>query len=1067
MHRRPQQKAGEICGLTLVLVFAVCACLLVAGVAPALEVERYFGDGVAVATRYEGEARVLDGLADGGGARAVAAGDFDEDGVPDLAVAVETSRGSVLVFYPGNVDAVYPNTLAAKRRRTAGVATDSPFLSSARVRATPANPDYLSAGDFDADGHLDLMAASIGDDTLYLHWGDGHGDFAQATLIRLPGEVTALTSGEVNRRDGLADVVTAVRTSTGPRLLVFEDPAGAFAAPPENVNLGAEAIDLALGQLDGVSGIDLAIAARSELSILHGRDRQRSAAMTTPAVMSRPRLPFPIVAVAIGDFASEGPPLNELAVLSGEGAVRLVAHAGRWNGLMKQSNGAIAVGDWMPAGSPEWWLSREIGRLEAVPLAGRRVGLLRVRSAGGSPDGLAVIGTDGDRLQVMVAARGAKERILLSRSSLAAPAPLSVGPDDPRRMLEAKYGADNAHSTAPIPPSLSIAFVNLESSPRDAVALRLNSDGLSDLVVLVDDRPEPVVIDTKAGEIVVVDSTTDLIDGATTSISDLNASPGVDGVISLREAITAANNTLGADTVHFNIPVDTDPGCDIGSGVCTIQPGGFGLPTITQPITIDGTTQPSFSTTPVVEIDGSLASTDATGLAINIGGSTIRGLVINRFATNSDIVMWGAGGNVVEGNFLGVDSSGTFNRGTTNSVHIYAISNNTIGGTTAAARNVISGNTNPAVALNAGAWNNVVQGNFIGTDLTGTVALGNSGNDIVTLDSPDNTIGGTTAGAGNLIAGNLDSDFASVGLGFPASTGNLVQGNFVGTDITGTIDLGGASIGVYIAEGSNNTVGGTTQAAANLISGGDSSGVGIANGGGNFVQGNLIGTQVDGVTPLPNSSHGVLIYAGAGDNTVGGRTTGAGNTIAFNAVSGVDLRGDAGVGNTVVGNSIFGNAELGINLCSDFDAGNLICNDATAVMPNDPNDPDTGTNSLQNFPDLIAVLSGSTVDGFIDSIAISDFTIDFYASSFCDPSGHGEGETYLGSDTVTTNADGDAAFTTILAIAAPEGWYIAATATDSDGSTSEFSQCLEVSTEVVFADGFESGDTAAWSIVVP
>jgi hypothetical protein len=1049
------------------LVFAVCACLLVAGVTPALEVERYFGEGVAVATRYEGEAKVLDGLADGGGARAVAAGDFDEDGVPDLAVVVETSSGSVLVLYRGNVDAVYPNTLAAKRRRTAGEARDSPFLSPARVRATPANPDYLSAGDFDADGHLDLMAVSIGDDTLYLHRGDGQGKFAPATLIRLPGELTALTSGEVNRRDGLVDVVTAVRTSTGPRLLIFEDPAGAFAALPENVDLGAEAIDLALGQLDGVSGIDLAIAARSELSILHGRDRQKSAEMTTPAVMSRLRLPFPIVAVAIGDFATEGPPLNELAVLSGEGGVRLVAFSGRWNGLMKQSNGEIGAGEWTPAGSPEWRLSREIGRLEVAPLAEGRVGLLRVRSTGGLTDDLVVVGTNDDRLQVMVAARGAKERTLSSRSSVAAPAPLPVGPGDPRRVFEANYGADDANSTVPIPPSLSAAAVNVESSPRDAVALRLNGDALSDLVVLVDDRPEPVVIDTKAGEIVVVDSTTDLVDGVTTSISDLNASPGTDGVISLREAITAANNTLGADTVHFNIPVDTDPGCDIGSGVCTIQPGGFGLPTITQPVTIDGTTQPSFSTTPVVEIGGSLASTDATGLAINAGSSTIRGLVINRFATNSDIVMWGAGGNVVEGNFLGVDASGTINRGTTNSVHVYAISDNTIGGTTAAARNVISGNTNPAVALNEGAWNNVVQGNFIGTDMTGTVALGNSGNDVVTLDSPDNTIGGTTAGAGNLIAGNLDSDFASVGLGFPASTGNLVQGNFVGTDITGAIDLGGASIGVYIAEGSNNTVGGTTPAAANLISGGDSAGVGIANGGGNFVQGNLIGTQVDGVTPLPNSSHGVLIYAGAGDNTVGGRTTGAGNTIAFNGVSGVDLRGDAGVGNTVVGNSVFGNAELGINFCSDFDAGNLICNDATAVIPNDPNDPDAGANNLQNFPDLIAVIDGSTVDGSLDSIANSDFTIDFYASSFCDPSGHGEGETYLGSDTVTTNADGDAAFKTVLAIAVPEGWYVAATATDSDGSTSEFSQCLEVPTELIFADAFESGDTAAWSTVVP
>jgi hypothetical protein len=1045
----------------------VCACLLLPGDAPALEEGGCLGEGAVVATRYVGDPEVLEGLNHGGSGRALAAGDFDEDGVPDVAVVVETSGKTVLVLYRGNVDAVYPNSLDAKQKRAAGEATDSPFLMPARVRTTPADADLLAAGDFDADDHMDLLVASIGDDALYLHSGDGLGGFAPAIIIRLPGQLTALTSGEMNRRDGLPDVVTAVRTSNGPQLLVFEDPAGAFAAPPEHVDLGAEAIDLALGQLDGVSGIDLAIATRSELSILHGRDRKRLAAIATPAAVSRLQLAFPIVAVAIGDFVSENPSQNDLAVLSEDGAVLLVTHSPRTHGNVRRPYGDVDVEDWTPVGSGEWRLSREIGRLEAAPPDNGRIGLLRARFVGGPNDDLVVVGSDGDHLHLMTAERTAKSRPVRSRSWLTPPDALPSGPGDPRRMLKAHHRADDAHSTAPIPPSLSATAVNVEASPRDVVTLRLNSDALSDLVVLVDDRPEPVVINTKAGEIVVVDSTTDLIDGVTTSISDLNASPGADGVISLREAITAANNTLGADTVHFNIPVDADPGCVIGSGVCTVQPGGLGLPTITQPITIDGTTQPSFSTTPVIEIDGSLASTDATGLAINIGSSTIRGLVINRFATNSDIVMWGAGGNVIEGNFLGVDPSGNFNRGTTNSVHVYAISNNTIGGTTAAARNVISGNTNPAVALNAGAWNNLVQGNFIGTDLTGTIALGNSGNDVVTLDSPNNTIGGTTAGAGNLIAGNLDSDFASVGLGFPASMGNLVQGNFVGTDITGTIDLGGASISVYIAEGSNNTVGGTTPEAANLISGGDSSGVGIANGGGNLVQGNLIGTQIDGVAPLPNSSHGVLIYAGAGDNTVGGRTTGAGNTIAFNGVSGVDLRGDAGVGNTVVGNSIFGNAELGINLCSDFDAGNLICNDATAVMPNDPDDPDTGANNLQNFPDLIAVLSGFTVDGSLDSIANSDFTLDFYASSFCDPSDHGEGETYLGSETVTTNADGDAAFTAVLAIAAPEGWYVAATATDSDGSTSEFSPCFEVPTKLIFADDFESGDTTAWSIVVP
>ncbi len=375
-------------------------------------------------------------------------------------------------------------------------------------------------------------------------------------------------------------------------------------------------------------------------------------------------------------------------------------------------------------------------------------------------------------------------------------------------------------------------------------------------------------------------------------------------------------------------------------------------------------------------------------------------------------------------------------------------------GQQAAARNVISGNTNPAVALNAGASNNFVQGNFIGTDLTGTIALGNSGNDIVTLDSPNNTIGGTTAGAGNLVAGNLDSDFASIGLGFPASTGNLVQGNYVGTDVTGTIDLGGSSIAIYIADGSANTIGGTTPAAANLISGGDSSGVGIATGGGNFVLGNLIGTQIDGVTPLPNGSHGVLIYSGAGNNAVGGRAAGAGNTIAFNGGSGVDLRGDAGVGNIIAGNSIFGNAELGINSCSDYDVDNLICNDMTAVTPNDPGDPDTGVNNLQNFPVLIAVLSSSTVDGSLNSIANSNFTIDFYASPSCDPSGYGEGKPISAPISWLPTPAGMLPFRRAWRLLPQTDGVSLRPQPTWNGSTSEFSECFGVPAELIFADGF-------------
>jgi hypothetical protein len=1039
------------------------AISLAAFVSEAAELER----GSMVATRLVGDVEVLDRMVDVSGSRALAAGDFDEDGVPDLAVAVQGPSGNVLLVYRGNVDAVYRNTLVAKERRAVGEALDCPFLSSARVIATQAPADSLHVGDFDADGHLDLLAAEVGGKSLHLHRGDGAGGFASASLIDLPGELTALTSGEVNRRDGLADVVAVVRSAEGAQLLIFETPVGALAMPPETVDLEAEVVGLALGQLDHQVGIDLAVAFESGLLIVHGRDRQRSNTRSGPIPVTRLRVPFKVAALAIGDFGGAVPSQEGIAVLTDEGAVRLIVHTGEQDCSKRTADSSFGHHAWSHPGNREWRLSSEIGRLETTSVMGGPVELLRTRMAGSPTEGLVVVGAGADRFYLMSPADEERVQTAPSRSSLVPPASMSVAAGNGLGARKAGCEGDDRRWTAATPRSMSISALSTSSVPRDVVPMRLNSDALQDFVVAIDGRTEPVFLITKADEIVVVDSTTDVADGATTSISDLAADPGADGVISLREAITAANNTAGADAVHFDIPVDTDPGCNVGSGVCTIQPGGTGLPTITQPITIDGTTQPSFQATPVIEIDGSLATVDATGIAINAGSSVVRGLVINRFSGNSDIVMWGLGGNIVEGNFLGVDASGTLNQGTTNSVHVYAISGNTIGGTTAAARNVISGNTNPAVALNAGASSNSVKGNFIGTDLTGTVALGNSGNDIVTLDSPDNTIGGTEAGAGNLVSGNLDPDFASIGLGFPASTGNLVQGNFVGTDVTGTVSRGGASIAVYITEGSSNTIGGTSPTAYNLISGGYSAGVGIASANGNTVQGNYIGTQIDGSTSLPNASHGVLLYAGAANNTVGGRVDGARNIIASNGASGVELRGDAGVGNTVVGNSISANTDLGLNLCADYDSVNLVCNDAMLVTPNDPDDPDTGSNNLQNFPTLTSVIGGLFIEGALDSIASSDFILDFYASPVCDPSGNGEGEVYLGSQPVTTDVNGDIAFTAHLLGDLQDGWVVTATATDVGGSTSEFSPCFSYVSDVIFADGFESGDVSAWTSSSP
>ena len=265
-----------------------------------------------------------------------------------------------------------------------------------------------------------------------------------------------------------------------------------------------------------------------------------------------------------------------------------------------------------------------------------------------------------------------------------------------------------------------------------------------------------------------------------------------------------------------------------------------------------------------------------------------------------------------------------------------------------------------------------------------------------------------------------------------SSSGNLIEGNFLGTDVTGTTALGNRS-GVRIYRTSNNTIGGTTRGARNLISG-NKIGIWISESTGNLVTGSFIGTDFTGTADLGNEA-GVFISTDASDNTIGGAASGAGNTIAFNEFSGVEVF--SGTGNAILSNSIFSNDFLGID---------LLRNRTLGVTPNDPADGDTGPNNLQNFPVLTSALGGSaTIEGTLNSTPNTQFTLEFFSNSACDPSGFGEGETFLGFTDVTTDGSGNASFTITLSTSVPAGQLITATATDPDGNTSEFSQCTPVS----------------------
>ena len=297
--------------------------------------------------------------------------------------------------------------------------------------------------------------------------------------------------------------------------------------------------------------------------------------------------------------------------------------------------------------------------------------------------------------------------------------------------------------------------------------------------------------------------------------------------------------------------------------------------------------------------------------------------------------------------------------------------------------------------------------------------------------SSSNVIGGPSPAARNVIAANglVNSNpgvFVVLG-----GSNNTIQNNYIGTDSSGTKDLGNGGSGIQLLSAASDSVAtnGNTII-GNLIAGNGLPGIEIdgPKASANSVQSNKIGTQANGTSALPNSGDGVLI-AGAANTSIGGTTASEANIIAFNIGNGVTVTGSAATGNKIEGNSIFGNTKLGIDLGND------------GVTSNDfgQQDADTGPNNLQNVPVIVGA-SGNSVRLNYSSNISATFRIEIFANDVADPSNSGEGQTFLGAGNVTTNASGNTGTVTItLPASVPGGKFISATATDAAGNTSEFS----------------------------
>ena len=305
-----------------------------------------------------------------------------------------------------------------------------------------------------------------------------------------------------------------------------------------------------------------------------------------------------------------------------------------------------------------------------------------------------------------------------------------------------------------------------------------------------------------------------------------------------------------------------------------------------------------------------------------------------------------------------------------------------------------------------------------------------------------------------MISGNGD---VGIYIGNPISTGNVVAGNYVGTTPNGVGHLGNRGGGIRLDQGATgNIIGGLNETERNVLAANLFHGISLdRSASNNLIEGNYIGVDAAG-NPLGNGANGVLMKHSASGNTVGGTTANAANVIAFNQANGIDIgvdTSDQSDGNSILGNSIYGNSGLGIDLGSD------------GVTPNHTGGATGGApNGLQNYPVLTTAVyfpgrSGSggstTVGGTLNGAARTTYLIQFFATPAADPSGHGQGQTMIGSISVTTLASGNASFSQTISTDDLRGQALSATATDPAGNTSEFAVDLTI------ADGAGTRTTVA------